>query len=284
MEKHSCLRSPQFERRPATGEDTHLQKEEVLEAIRAGRVLQESGRMHLAEADPQAERLLSYWMCSLFVEDTACSPATAMTSSFRKTSWPTSVSGWPFSGDTFPELGWQCGQRKVGMEAPIQGPCPVKSGLWRFFPCEGPPILIVVFTHESMLKHRLGRKGGSGLKRQVVAKPLARFYDGAPMKAIVQRSAAIVTFVGLLGLTLSNSATPACRTLWRPAGRRTTPQDLGPTGRPGTARRRSQQPGRLLPHQPLGPRRLALALARVHHRLPQGTQQRSDLPDLPDAG
>jgi hypothetical protein len=39
----------------------------------------------------------------------------------------------------------------------------------------------------------------------VVTKPLARFYDGAPMKAIVQRSAAIVTFVGLLGLTLSNS-------------------------------------------------------------------------------
>jgi hypothetical protein len=37
----------------------------------------------------------------------------------------------------------------------------------------------------------------------VVAKPLARFYDGAPMKAIVQRSAAIVTFVGLLGLSLS---------------------------------------------------------------------------------
>jgi len=37
----------------------------------------------------------------------------------------------------------------------------------------------------------------------VVAKPLARFYDGAPMKAIVQRSPAIVTFVGLLGLTLS---------------------------------------------------------------------------------
>src|SRR6185312_4233299 len=86
-----------------------------------------------------------------------------------------------------------------------------------------------------------------------------------------------------LGSGVVQSPTPARRTLWRPSRRRATTEDLGTTGRSRTSWRRSQQSGGLLPHQSLGPRRLAFALARVRYRLSQGTQQRSSLPHLSDS-
>src|SRR3954449_8953397 len=82
------------------------------------------------------------------------------------------------------------------------------------------------------------------------------------------------------GPDLVRPATSARRTLRRLTRPRPATQDLGPTGGPGTARGRSQQPGRFLPHQPLGCRRPAPALVGVRPPLSPGAQRRSRLPPL----